>query len=93
MADADKKIDEEEDEVLELIHRISPILYGNEPGVQGAVLADLVARWLAGHFHEEGGEFSKKVRREILADFTKLVRGLLPFHVEAVNELKKRREN
>ena len=85
--------DEEGDEILEIAAEISPLLHGHEPGVQGAVLADLVSRWVANHFHEEGGELSRKIRREVLADFVKLVRGLVPFHVEAVNEFKKRREN
>ena len=85
--------DEEGEEVLELTERISPLLHGNPPGVQGAVLAELVARFVAGHFHDDGKEASAKVRRSVIADFVKLVRGLVPFHVEAVNEFKKRREN
>lgn len=32
-----------------LVNFIKPILAGNEPEVQGAVLADLLAIWLAGH--------------------------------------------
>jgi len=35
--------------VFELVDRIRPILAGNHPAVQGAVLADLLALWLAGH--------------------------------------------
>jgi hypothetical protein len=33
----------------ELSNRIRPILAGEHPFVQGAVLADLLALWLAGH--------------------------------------------
>jgi hypothetical protein len=36
------------DETFDLVFRINPLLAGREPSVQGAVLADLVARWLAG---------------------------------------------
>jgi len=85
--------DEEWEEVLELIERISPLLHGNPPGVQGAVLAELVARFVAGHFHEDGKEASAKVRRSVIADFVKLVRGLVLFHVETVDEMRKQREN
>jgi hypothetical protein len=37
------------DEAYDLVNRIRPLLSGRHPSVQGAVLADLVARWLAGH--------------------------------------------
>ena len=33
----------------EIVDRIRPILGGHHPAVQGAVLADLLAIWLAGH--------------------------------------------
>jgi hypothetical protein len=35
--------------VLERVGRICPLLAGLGPRVQSAILADLVARWLAGH--------------------------------------------
>lgn len=42
--------------VTDLVERMRPILAGNHPAVQGAVLADLVAIWLAGHPAELRGE-------------------------------------
>ena len=35
--------------VTEIVDRIRPILGGHHPAVQGAVVADLLAIWLAGH--------------------------------------------
>jgi hypothetical protein len=35
--------------VLARVDRICPLLAGLGPAVQSAILADLVARWLAGH--------------------------------------------
>ena len=35
--------------VLELVERIKPILAGQDPSEQGAVLAELLSLWLAGH--------------------------------------------
>jgi hypothetical protein len=39
---------QQQDEAYDLVNRIRPLLSGRDPSVQGAVLADLVARWLAG---------------------------------------------
>lgn len=36
-------------QALEIIDRIKPLLAGHPPEVQGAVLADLLALWLAAH--------------------------------------------
>jgi hypothetical protein len=35
---------------LKLIGRIAKILANNPPRIQGAVLADLLATWIGGHF-------------------------------------------
>lgn len=37
------------DQVPPIVAEIKPILTGKHPAVQGAVLADLLATWLAGH--------------------------------------------
>ena len=37
------------DKVKMLADRISPILHGHKPEIQGAVLAELLATWLSGH--------------------------------------------
>ena len=38
---------QQQDEAYDLVNRIRPLLSSRDPAVQGAVLADLVARWLA----------------------------------------------
>ena len=40
---------EQVDKVKMLTDQISPILHGHKPEIQGAVLAELLATWLAGH--------------------------------------------
>lgn len=63
--------------VIDLLDRIGPLLHGHHPDVQGAVLADLLAMWLAGHFVERGGaQQTERYREE-----------LLQFHIEAVRKL------
>ena len=42
-------IDLRTSEIFALIESIKPLLAGRSPDVQGAVLADLTAIWLAGH--------------------------------------------
>jgi len=32
-----------------IVARIRPLLAGHDPGIQGMVIADLLALWLAGH--------------------------------------------
>lgn len=59
-----------------LVERIRPILAGNHPAVQGAVLADLLAIWLAGHPAE--------LRHELLTMHDATVRKLIPVNVEAI---------
>jgi hypothetical protein len=44
-----------------LVERIEPMLSGKGPEVQGAVLVDLVATWLAGHHPD--------LRPEVLTQF------------------------
>ena len=60
------------EEVLAVTERIAPLLAGRAPEVQGAVLADLLATWLAGH----QGEGAADLREE-----------LIRLHIEAVREL------
>jgi len=43
------------DEVDRLSAAMQPFLKGHHPAVQGAVLADLFAIWLAGHPEEDRG--------------------------------------
>jgi hypothetical protein len=53
-------------EVLALVREIRPLLAGKDPSVQGAVLADLLAMWLAGHVHLGDPEATKRARELML---------------------------
>jgi hypothetical protein len=62
--------------VFELIDRIRPILAGNHPAVQGAVLADLLAMWLAGHPAE--------LREALLALHVDKALQLVPINIDSI---------
>jgi hypothetical protein len=64
------------DVVKALIDRISPILHGQDRQVQGAVLADLLARWLAGHCVPDDRFQTILMRGRILNEHMKIVRDL-----------------
>ena len=66
--------------VSDLVKQIGPILHGHNPAVQSAVLADLLATWLAGHMSSDPGKF----REELLADHIKLVRKLIPVNEKMI---------
>lgn len=53
-------------EAEELVEQIEPLLAGHAPQVQSAVLADLLATWLAGHFDHRGKKETTKLRRLLL---------------------------
>jgi hypothetical protein len=59
-------------EVEALVNEIRPLLAGKGPAVQGAVLADLLAMFIAGHRDAE-------LRDEILQLHIEAVRHLIPF--------------
>jgi hypothetical protein len=52
-------------EIARRVGAISPALAGLLPEVQGAILADLLAMWLAGH-HVEGDVIATRKMREAL---------------------------
>jgi hypothetical protein len=54
-------------EIIRAIDRIKPILAGRPAAMQGAILADLLAIWLAGH-HAEDEETTRRLRTQLLAD-------------------------
>ena len=56
-------------QVLGIVEQIKPLLAGREPSVQGAVLAELLALWLAGHLPSE-------LREVLLSAHIEAVRGL-----------------
>lgn len=60
-------------------------LAGRPPGVQGAVLADLVATWLAGH----QGPNAEDLRAELMALHIRLVLDLVPINESMFRDLRK----
>jgi hypothetical protein len=62
------------DAVARLMGAIKPLLAGHSPAMQGAVLADLLAIWLAGH--HAGGE-TAAMRERLLAMHIGTVRALV----------------
>lgn len=73
------------DEALELAAAIAPMLRGRGELVQAAALADLVARWLAGHFAETPAE-TAAVRRKLLAEHVAIVDRLVAPNEAAILE-------
>lgn len=67
MSDADPDAVSFGDEADALVDRISPLLAGQSAELQGAVLADLIAIWLAGHRIEGGRVEGDRMREELLA--------------------------
>jgi hypothetical protein len=67
--------------VTEVVDRIRPILGGHHPAVQGAVVADLVAIWLAGH--------QADLREVLLDNHIDTVRQLVPANVAAMGVFKR----
>ena len=61
-------------EVERIVNAIKPLLAGHPPEVQGAVLADLLAMFLAGHV----GPDADTVREDLLWFHIDLVRQLIP---------------
>ena len=78
---------EPEEEAYALISEIMPILAGHNPGVQGCVLADLVAIHFAGHvaIDDAGDEertltATRELRQKLLTEFMMTVERLLPIN-------------
>ena len=80
--DSDAGIGEQADALLE---RISPILAGQPAEVQGAVIADLAAMWLAGHRDARGRAEGARMREELLQLHAEYVRDLARMYLEDVD--------
>jgi hypothetical protein len=77
-------------EAMELIFRIHPLLHGQDRLVQGAVLAELLARWLAGHFVGADKLENATFRAELLAEHLASVVRLVPLCEAELLERTKR---
>lgn len=64
--------------IAELSRKIQPLLRGQDPAVQGGVLADLLSIWLAGHIVPSDPEMTDKIRREVLELHVATVVELVP---------------
>jgi hypothetical protein len=67
---------EQVDNVKMLTDRISPILHGHSPVIQGAVLAELLATWLAGHVVPGDRMQTILLRGRLFHEHMKIVRDL-----------------
>lgn len=67
--------------IMELVEqlrpRVFPFLAGQPPAIQGGVLADLLAIWLAGHCVPGDLAATRAARAELLADFLVLLERLV----------------
>lgn len=70
----------------DLVEQIKPILADQKPQVQGAVIADLFAIYLANH----QGEEVEEVREAIIEHWLKMVHGLVPLYDERVKNFQKK---
>jgi hypothetical protein len=61
-------------DVEAIVEQIRPLLAGHDAAIQGAVLADLLAMWLAGHV----GESAEQAREILLHNNIEMVRKLIP---------------
>lgn len=86
----------EVNEVLKLAQLIRPILTGHPPERQGAVIAELLATWLACHFAPSADAIDRKATDEIRESMLKLtiecVRKLIPGEEDYLLETKEGRK-
>jgi hypothetical protein len=71
-------IDRRSVEVDRIVERVMPLLAGRAPEVQGGILGDLVAIFIAGHH--------PALREEMLSMHINLVRQLVPVNEAAMRE-------
>jgi hypothetical protein len=64
-------------QVIGLANQIKPLLAGRPPEVQGAVLAELLATWVAGHVDPTNRERTADMRTALLAQHLTFVEQLV----------------
>lgn len=72
-------------EVGQIVERVRPSLAGRSPEVQGAVLADLLAMWLAGHIVKDDPAGTDALREELLEMHLRTVRKLIPVNAATIH--------
>lgn len=82
--------------VERIVRLVRPLLGGHPPEIQSAVLADLLATWVAGHqgepeeFREVDSEPAAELaafREQILQDHIELVRAMIPFNEQEIKNI------
>jgi len=73
------------EEVDALLERIMPFLAGHDPELQGAVVTDLAALWIAGHRVEGSRAEGDRMRGELLEVYLQHVRELVEMYLEGVD--------
>jgi hypothetical protein len=73
-----------------LIEQIHRLFEGRDPSIIGAVLADVLSTWLAGHMIEGNQKATDKLRRGMLEFHIKRVRELIPVNERAILEKEAR---
>jgi hypothetical protein len=71
-------------DVDSIVQSIRPLLAGHGPLLQGYVLGDLVAIWLAGHEALGDPVATEKLRADLLAMHCDLVRCLVPINAKEI---------
>jgi hypothetical protein len=69
---------------MALTEAIALLLAGKPAGSQGAALADLLSRWVAGHY--KGGA---ELMDSVLDNHIKFVRAMLPMHIRVLEGRKR----
>ena len=71
-------------EVEEVSRQIYDLMAGRAPGIQGAICADLLSRWLAGHIVPGDERATTRAREAILKAHIQTVRSLIPINEEQI---------
>lgn len=69
-------------EAPEIAERIYPMLAGLHPTVQGAIIADLTATWIAGHVVEGNPQDTEKLRKFLFEQHIRLTSSLIEPNAE-----------
>lgn len=72
-------------DAAQMFDEMAEIMRNHHPFVQGAVLADLLALWIAGHFTENEQQ-TIRIRDKILDEHIKAVRKLIPINEKIIVE-------
>ena len=70
--------------VQTLLREIGPLLAGQGAAAQGAVLADLLAMWIAGHCTPGSEHETRQTREELLEHHIATVRELVPENAKSL---------